>query len=81
MSVTGDAQSAPLRVGYPVADTMGGITAAFAIAAALFRRERSGEGEFIDVSMLEVDARRHGLGGVELADRRRAAAAAWATRT
>ena len=53
MSVTGDAQSAPLRVGYPVADTIGGITAAFAIAAALFRRERSGEGEFIDVSMLE----------------------------
>jgi crotonobetainyl-CoA:carnitine CoA-transferase CaiB-like acyl-CoA transferase len=53
MSVTGDAQSAPLRVGYPVADTMGGITAAYAIAAALFRRERSGEGEFIDVSMLE----------------------------
>ena len=53
MSVTGDAQSAPLRVGYPVADTMGGITAAFAIAAALFRRERTGEGEFIDVSMLE----------------------------
>ena len=54
MSVTGDAQSAPLRVGYPVADTMGGITAAFAIAAALFRRERSGEGELIDVSMLEA---------------------------
>jgi CoA:oxalate CoA-transferase len=53
MSVTGDAQSAPLRVGYPVADTMGGITAAFAIAAALARRERTGEGEFIDVSMLE----------------------------
>ncbi|MEA2982435.1 MAG: hypothetical protein QOF09_4258 [Alphaproteobacteria bacterium] len=53
MSVTGDAQSAPLRVGYPVADTMGGITAAYAISAALYRRERSGEGEFIDVSMLE----------------------------
>ncbi len=53
MSVTGDAETAPLRVGYPVADTMGGITAAFAIAAALFRRERSGEGELIDVSMLE----------------------------
>jgi CoA:oxalate CoA-transferase len=53
MSVTGDAQSAPLRVGYPVADTMGGITAAFAISSALFRRERSGEGEWIDVSMLE----------------------------
>ena len=54
MSVTGDKQSAPLRVGFPVADTTGGITAAFAIAAALFRRDRSGHGEFIDVSMLEA---------------------------
>lgn len=54
MSVTGDARTAPLRVGYPVADTMGGITAAFAIAAALYRQARSGEGEFIDVSMLEA---------------------------
>ena len=75
MSVTGDAHSAPLRVGYPVADTMGGISAAFAIAAALFRRERSGEGEFIDVSMLEVVPGRHGLGGLELADRGRQAGA------
>jgi CoA:oxalate CoA-transferase len=54
MSVTGDPTTAPLRVGYPVADTTGGITAAFAITAALFRRERTGEGEFIDVSMLEA---------------------------
>jgi crotonobetainyl-CoA:carnitine CoA-transferase CaiB-like acyl-CoA transferase len=54
MSVTGDQRSAPLRVGFPVADTIGGLTAAFAIAAALFRRERSSQGEFIDVSMLEA---------------------------
>src|ERR1700674_2311206 len=54
MSVTGDAASAPLRVGYPVADTIGGLTAAFAIAAALVRRGRTGEGELIDVSMLEA---------------------------
>ena len=54
MSVTGDKQSAPLRVGFPLADTIGGITAAFAIAATLFRRSRSGQGEFIDVSMLEA---------------------------
>jgi crotonobetainyl-CoA:carnitine CoA-transferase CaiB-like acyl-CoA transferase len=54
MSITGDEASAPLRVGYPVADTLGGITAAFAIAAALVRRGRTGEGEFIDVSMLEA---------------------------
>jgi len=53
MSVTGDERSAPLRVGYPVADTTGGITAAFALVAALLKRERTGEGEFMDVSMLE----------------------------
>lgn len=53
MSITGDAESAPLRVGYPVADTTGGMTAAFAIAAALFRRATTGEGGDIDVSMLD----------------------------
>jgi len=50
MSITGDAGSAPLRVGYPVADTVGGVTAAFAIAATLNGNPR---GTFIDVSMLE----------------------------
>lgn len=54
MSVTGSAETAPLRVGYPVADTIGGLTAAFAIAAALVRRGRTGQGETIDVSMLEA---------------------------
>ena len=54
MSVTGSPHTAPLRVGYPVCDTMGGITAAFAIAAALFRRAQTGAGEAIDVSMLEA---------------------------
>ncbi|MFT3819948.1 MAG: CoA transferase [Rubrivivax sp.] len=53
MSITGGAGSAPLRVGYPVADTLAGITAAFAISAALVRRLRTGEGGFIDVSMLD----------------------------
>ena len=53
MSVTGSAESAPLRVGYPVADTIGGITAAFAVAAALADRNRE-HGCFIDVSMLEA---------------------------
>lgn len=54
MSVTGTPETAPLRVGYPVSDTMGGITAAFAIAAALVQKERTGKGERIDVSMLEA---------------------------
>lgn len=53
MSVTGAPGNAPYRVGYPVADTIGGITAAFAVAAALADRERR-EGVFIDVSMLEA---------------------------
>lgn len=53
MSITGSPETAPLRVGYPVADTIGGITAAFAVAAALADRNRT-EGSFIDVSMLEA---------------------------
>lgn len=53
MSVTGDKDSAPLRAGYPVADSISGILAAFAISSALVRRLRSGEGAFIDVSMLD----------------------------
>jgi len=50
MSITGGADSAPQRVGYPIADTVGGLTAAFAICAALNDKDR---GTFIDVSMLE----------------------------
>ena len=50
MSITGDAESAPLRVGYPLADTIGGLTAAMSICAALNAKDR---GAFIDVSMLE----------------------------
>jgi formyl-CoA transferase len=50
MSITGEPGGSPLRVGYPVADSVGGITAAFAIAAAL---NASPRGAFLDVSMLE----------------------------
>ena len=53
MSVTGTAETGPMRAGYPVSDTAGGLTAAFAISAALFQRARTGEGHFIDVSMLD----------------------------
>jgi len=53
MSITGDARSAPLRVGYPVCDSIGGITAAFAIASALVNQRSTGKGCFIDVSMLD----------------------------
>jgi CoA:oxalate CoA-transferase len=53
MSITGDDTSAPLRVGYPVSDTVGGLTAAFAIASALVGARQTGQGRYIDVSMLE----------------------------
>ncbi|PLZ03774.1 CoA transferase [Burkholderia sp. WAC0059] len=54
MSVTGDADSAPLRVGYPVSDTVGGMSAALAICAAVLAAQRTGEGRIVDVSMLEA---------------------------
>jgi crotonobetainyl-CoA:carnitine CoA-transferase CaiB-like acyl-CoA transferase len=53
MAITGTEASGPLRVGYPVADTVGGLTGAFAIAAALAAPKGS-RGVFIDVSMLEA---------------------------
>jgi crotonobetainyl-CoA:carnitine CoA-transferase CaiB-like acyl-CoA transferase len=54
MSVTGHAESGPVKTGYWVTDMATGVTAAFAIAAALFRRERTGEGQTLDVSMLDT---------------------------
>lgn len=53
MSVTGDAETAPLRTGFPVSDTIAGLTAAFAISAALVEQRTTGRGRFIDVSLLE----------------------------
>ena len=54
MSVTGTPETAPIRVGYPVCDSIGGLAAAFAISSALLRKERTGEGAFLDVSMLDA---------------------------
>ena len=52
MSITGSPDTAPYRVGYPIADTIGGLTAAFTIAAALVS-PTGNRGRMIDVSMLE----------------------------
>jgi crotonobetainyl-CoA:carnitine CoA-transferase CaiB-like acyl-CoA transferase len=54
MSVTGTAETGPLRAGFPVCDTLGGLAAALAVSAALAGRERTGRGCRIDVSLLEV---------------------------
>jgi formyl-CoA transferase len=53
MAVNGDERLNPLRCGFPVCDTVGGLNAAFAIMGALYHRERTGEGQFIDVALLD----------------------------
>jgi len=53
MAINGDERLNPLRAGFPVCDTVGGLNAAFAIMAALFHRERTGEGQFIDIALLD----------------------------
>lgn len=53
MAINGDERLNPLRAGFPVCDTVGGLNATFAIMAALYHRERRGEGQFIDVSLLD----------------------------
>ncbi|MGE5463405.1 MAG: CaiB/BaiF CoA transferase family protein [Syntrophothermus sp.] len=53
MAINGDERLNPLRAGFPVCDTVGGLNATFAIMAALFHRERTGEGQFIDIALLD----------------------------
>jgi len=53
MDVNGDERLHPLRAGFPVCDTVGGLNAAFAIMSALYARERTGEGQFIDIALLD----------------------------
>ncbi len=54
MSLGGEPGDPPMRVGFPVVDTLTGQTAAFAILAALYRRDRTGEGEYIDVAIMDA---------------------------
>jgi crotonobetainyl-CoA:carnitine CoA-transferase CaiB-like acyl-CoA transferase len=53
MAINGDERLNPLRCGFPVCDTVGGLNAAFAIMGALFHRERTHEGQGIDVALLD----------------------------
>src|SRR5690606_22652761 len=54
MSITGTPETAPLRVGFPVCDAIGGLAAALAVASALAGRQRHGRGCYLDVSMRET---------------------------
>ncbi|MET4579254.1 CaiB/BaiF CoA transferase family protein [Ottowia thiooxydans] len=53
MSMNGDPAGGPMRIGFAACDLMAGSTGAFAIASALFERERTGKGAFLDVAMLD----------------------------
>ncbi len=54
MALNGDERLNPLRCGFPLCDTVGGLTGAFAIMTALFHRERTGEGQMVDVALLDA---------------------------
>ena len=54
MSLTGTADTGPMRTGAPVIDYATALAAGFAICAALVERERTGRGTLVDVSMLET---------------------------
>ena len=53
MSLTGPADGAPHKVGVPIGDLTVGMLAAYAIVAALFHRQRTGEGQRLDTSLLD----------------------------
>ena len=53
MSVTGEDGRPPVRMGLPMGDLAGGMFGAFAVAGALFRRERTGQGAHVDLSLLD----------------------------
>ncbi|WP_135828846.1 CaiB/BaiF CoA transferase family protein [Halorussus halobius] len=54
MSVTGEADGRPVKVGLPQTDLITGMWAAFGIVNALYERERTGAGEYIDLGMLDA---------------------------
>lgn len=54
MATTGEMGGRPVKFGSPVIDYATGTTGAFALAAALFQRERTGKGQHIDMAMMDV---------------------------
>ena len=54
MSITGTPETGPVRSGIPIGDLGGGIFGAIGVLAALAERERTGQGQHVDVSMLDA---------------------------
>ena len=53
MSVTGEPGGRPVRMGLPMGDLAGGMFGAFAVVAALLRRQTTGQGTHVDLSLLD----------------------------
>jgi crotonobetainyl-CoA:carnitine CoA-transferase CaiB-like acyl-CoA transferase len=53
MSITGEEGGRPVRMGLPMGDLAGGMFGAFAVAGALFRRSRTGQGAHVDLALLD----------------------------
>jgi formyl-CoA transferase/CoA:oxalate CoA-transferase len=53
MSLTGEEGGAPVRMGLPIGDLAGGMFGAFAVAGALYRRSRTGQGAHVDLALLD----------------------------
>jgi crotonobetainyl-CoA:carnitine CoA-transferase CaiB-like acyl-CoA transferase len=54
MSITGEPAGGPMRAGFALCDTIGGVTAALAVASALYQRTHTGRGQLVDVAMLDA---------------------------
>jgi crotonobetainyl-CoA:carnitine CoA-transferase CaiB-like acyl-CoA transferase len=54
MSITGEPERGPGRVGFAICDTIGGMTAALAVSSALYQRTQTGRGQLVDVAMLDA---------------------------
>ena len=53
MSITGEPGSGPMRVGIPIADLCAGLFCAMGVLTALLEREKSGEGQWVQTSLLQ----------------------------
>lgn len=53
MSITGEPGGAPTRMGVPMGDLAGGLFGAIAVSAALYQRERTGEGSRVELGLLD----------------------------
>lgn len=53
MGITGDTHSGPLKVGLPISDLIAPLLATIGILGALYFRERTGQGQKIEISMLD----------------------------